>query len=222
MRLFVALRPLEPVLLHLDLALRTVAVRVDTGDRSSPVRWTEVENRHLTVAFFGEVADALVGDLDDEIDADVTGVEPFELHLRGAGVFAHRALWVGVGGDVDALRWLSDAVGRAGADFVARSDDRVGSRPHLTVGRVDPSIRRLRSRWTPPGATGRPSRCARRSACRVRGSELAGRGRAPPGIAARCWPRRGTASHDHPHPPPRRSVTAVRHRRCENPAGTRK
>ncbi|NMM16062.1 MAG: hypothetical protein HHJ14_02660 [Cellulomonas sp.] len=82
MRLFVALRPLEPVLLHLDLALRTVAVRVDTGDRSSPVRW------------------------------------------------------------------LSDAVGRAGADLVARSDDRVGSRPHLTVGRVDPSIRRLRSRWT--------------------------------------------------------------------------
>ena len=151
MRLFVALRPPEPVLLHLDLALRTVAVRVDTGDRSSPVRWTEVENRHLTVAFFGEVADALVGDLDDlddEIDAAVTGVEPFELHLRGAGVFAHRTLWVGVGGDVDALRRLSDAVGRVGADLVARSDDRVCSRPHLTVGRVDPSIRRLRSRWT--------------------------------------------------------------------------
>ena len=151
MRLFVALRPPEPVLLHLDLALRTVAVRVDTGDRSSPVRWTEVENRHLTVAFFGEVADALVDDLDDlddEIDAAVTGVEPFELHLRGAGVFAHRTLWVGVGGDVDALRRLSDAVGRAGADLVARSDDRVCSRPHLTVGRVDPSIRRLRSRWT--------------------------------------------------------------------------
>ncbi len=148
MRLFVAVRPPEPVLLHLDLALRTVAGGGDTGDRSPPVRWTEVENRHLTVAFFGEVADALVGDLDDEIDAAVTGVEPFELHLRGAGVFAHRTLWVGVGGDVDAMRRLSGAVGRAGAGLVARSDDRVRSRPHLTVGRVDPSIRRLRSRWT--------------------------------------------------------------------------
>jgi 2'-5' RNA ligase len=148
MRLFVAVRPPEPVLLHLDLALRTVAGGGDTGDRSSPVRWTEVENRHLTVAFFGDVADALVGDLNDVIDAAVTGVEPFELHLRGAGVFAHRTLWVGVGGDVDAMRRLSDAVGRAGADLVAQSDDRVRSRPHLTVGRVGPSIRRLRSRWT--------------------------------------------------------------------------
>ena len=36
----------------------------------------------------------------------------------------------------------------AGADLVARSDDRVRSRPHLTVGRVDPSLRRSRSRWT--------------------------------------------------------------------------
>ena len=148
MRLFVAVRPSEPVLLHLDLALRTVAGGGDTVDRSSPVRWTEVENRHLTVAFFGEVADALVGDLTDEGDAAVTGVEPFELHLRGAGVFAHRTLWVGVGGDVDAMRRLSDAVGRAGAGLAARSDDRVRSGPHLTVGRVDPSIRRLRSRWT--------------------------------------------------------------------------
>ncbi|PVU81587.1 RNA 2',3'-cyclic phosphodiesterase [Cellulomonas sp. WB94] len=148
MRLFVAVRPPEPVLIHLDLALRTVAAAVDTGDRSSPVRWTEVENRHLTVAFFGDVADSLVGELGDAVAAAVAEAHPFELHLRGAGVFAHRTLWVGVGGDVVAMRQLSDAVGRAGSDLVARSDDRVRSRPHLTVGRVDPSIRRSRSRWT--------------------------------------------------------------------------
>ena len=148
MRLFVAVQPPEPVLHHLDLALRTVATGVDTGDRSSPVRWTEAENRHLTAAFFGDVAEALVGELGDAVDAAVTGLEPFELHLRGAGVFAHRTLWVGVGGDVAAMRRLSDAVRDAGADLVARSDDRVRSRPHLTVGRVDPSLRRSRSRWT--------------------------------------------------------------------------
>jgi len=150
MRLFVAVRPPEPVLHHLDRALRTVATGVDTGDRSSPVRWTEAENRHVTAAFFGDVAEALVGELGDVVDAAVAGVEPFEVHLRGAGVFAHRTLWVGVGGDVDAVRRLSDAVRGAAAALVTRSDDRVRSRPHLTVGRVDPALRRSRTRWTGP------------------------------------------------------------------------
>jgi 2'-5' RNA ligase len=148
MRLFVAVRPPGPVLLHLDLALRTVAGGVDTGGRSSPVWWTEVENRHLTAAFFGDVADALVGELGDAVDAAVSEVDPFELHLRGAGVFAHRTLWVGAGGDVDAMRRLSDALAGAGADLVARSDDRVRSRAHLTIGRMDPSVRRSRPRRT--------------------------------------------------------------------------
>ncbi|MGV8976420.1 MAG: RNA 2',3'-cyclic phosphodiesterase [Cellulomonas sp.] len=147
MRLFVAVRPPEPVLRHLDRALRTAARGVDTGDRVPPLRWTEVENRHLTVAFFGEVADALRGELNDAIEAAVSGVGATDLHLRGAGVFAHRTLWVGVGGDVEEMRRLLDTVGRAGADLGVRADDRVRSRPHLTVGRVDPSIRRARSRW---------------------------------------------------------------------------
>jgi 2'-5' RNA ligase len=148
MRLFVAVRPPGPVLLHLDLALRTVAAGVDTGGRSSPVRWTEAENRHLTAAFFGDVADALVVELGDAVDAAVSEVDPFDLHLRGAGVFAHRTLWIGAGGDVDAMRRLSDALAGAGADLVARSDDRVRSRAHLTIGRMDPSVRRSRPRRT--------------------------------------------------------------------------
>jgi len=148
MRLFVAVRPPAPVLLHLDLALRTVAAGVDTGGRSSPVRWTEVENRHLTAAFFGDVADALVGELGEAVDRAVSEVDPFELHLRGAGVFAHRTLWIGAGGDVGSMRRLSDALAGAGADLVARSDDRVRSRAHLTIGRMDPSVRRSRPRRT--------------------------------------------------------------------------
>jgi 2'-5' RNA ligase len=148
MRLFVAVRPPGPVLLHLDLALRTVAAGVDTGGRSSPVRWTEVENRHLTAAFFGDVADALVGELGEAVDRAVSEVDPFELHLRGAGAFAHRTLWIGVGGDVGSMRRLSDALAGAGADQVARSDDRVRSRAHLTIGQMDPSVRRSRPRRT--------------------------------------------------------------------------
>ena len=80
MRLFVAVQPPEPVLHHLDLALRTVATGVDTGDRSSPVRWTEVENRHLTAAFFGDVAEYLVVTL--EYGKDHDRLDPFDISAR--------------------------------------------------------------------------------------------------------------------------------------------
>jgi 2'-5' RNA ligase len=147
-RLFVAVRPPATVLSHLDLALRTVAAGVDSGDRASPVRWAEPESRHLTAAFFGDVADALVDELGDAVDAAVSEVEPFELRLRGAGLFAHRTLWIGAGGDVESMRLLSDVVAGAGTDLGARSDDRVRSRSHLTIGRVAPSLRRSRRWWT--------------------------------------------------------------------------
>jgi 2'-5' RNA ligase len=143
-RLFAAVRPPATVLDHLDLALRTVGAGVDTGERSSPLQWTAAENRHLTVSFYGAVPDALIDEVADGLGAVASASRPFELRLRGAGVFSHRTLWVGAAGDVEAMRRLVDHTVRVGADLGTRPDDRVRSRPHLTVGRVAPSARSAR------------------------------------------------------------------------------
>ncbi|NCT89936.1 RNA 2',3'-cyclic phosphodiesterase [Cellulomonas sp. APG4] len=132
MRLFAAVRPPIPVLEHLSGALLGVL----GPSRPDDVRWTAEENWHLTLAFYGEVPEGAV----EELTADLAGVArataPFELSLRGAGVFSHRTLWIGASGDVQAMTGLSAAAAAVGADVTGREDDRPRHRPHLTVGRV--------------------------------------------------------------------------------------
>ncbi|WP_066582159.1 RNA 2',3'-cyclic phosphodiesterase [Cellulomonas timonensis] len=138
MRLFAAVRPPEHVLGHLDLALRSVQEGQPHGPEAG-VRWAAPENRHLTAAFYGEVSDGLVDELVGALRVGAAGVRRFELRLRGAGVFAHRTLWIGVSGDVDGMHAVIAAAGAAGESVGARPDDRVRSRPHLTVGRIGPA-----------------------------------------------------------------------------------
>ncbi|WP_448629612.1 RNA 2',3'-cyclic phosphodiesterase [Cellulomonas soli] len=144
MRLFVAVVPSEEALDHLDLAL--ASVRGAPAGAHSAVRWAARETWHLTAAFYGEVPDGLVAALTDELSVVAAGSSPYSLRLRGAGVFAHRTLWVGVGGDVEAQRALSAAARLAGEQLGLRTDDRVRDRPHLTVGRVRPESRPPRRR----------------------------------------------------------------------------
>ncbi|MFI2752613.1 RNA 2',3'-cyclic phosphodiesterase [Cellulomonas sp. P22] len=136
MRLFVAVRPPAPVLDHLDLALRVVQAHEALTADPADVRWTLEENRHVTAAFYGTLPDGRTDELVAALEDGVRAIPPFELRLRGAGVFAHRTLWVGVAGDLGSMRRLSAMAGAAGEEVGARPDDRVRSRPHLTVGRV--------------------------------------------------------------------------------------
>ncbi|WP_129338762.1 RNA 2',3'-cyclic phosphodiesterase [Cellulomonas endophytica] len=159
MRLFVAVRPPERVLDHLDLAL--AAVRGGPAGAASALRWTARENWHLTCAFYGDVPDGLVPALEAGLDAAAAGRSPWTMRLRGAGVFAHRTLWVGASGDLDAHLDLVEAVVDLGEAVGTREDRRERHRPHLTVGRVRPGAgppRRRPSRPTAGGPDGRGRR----------------------------------------------------------------
>jgi 2'-5' RNA ligase len=61
-------------------------------------KWRPRENLHLTLRFFGEIAEPVAEDLDAELEAASRSVAPFELQLKGAGSFGGadpHALWVG-------------------------------------------------------------------------------------------------------------------------------
>ena len=135
MRLFAAVWPPDHVLDHLDLALAAVRGGPSGADRG-PVRWSARETWHLTLAFYGVLPDGSVPMLLEELAAVAAGTEPYALRLRGAGVFSHRTLWTGVGGELDGHRTLTRACGAAGELVGAPPDRRVRERPHLTVARV--------------------------------------------------------------------------------------
>lgn len=131
MRVFASVRPPAPVLDHLRAALDLA-----TAGLEPPVRWTAQENWHLTVAFFGEVPDGAADRLGGGLARVASEVGPFDLRLRGAGVFAGRTLWVGAGGEVDAMAALAAAAKDVGEEVTRHRDARERLRSHLTVGRV--------------------------------------------------------------------------------------
>ncbi|MFD0315740.1 RNA 2',3'-cyclic phosphodiesterase [Streptomyces flavalbus] len=145
MRLFAAVMPPDEV-------ARELAAEIDrlrTLPGADGLRWTGRPGWHFTLAFYGEVDDALVPELSERLERAASRSEPFALALRGGGQFGRgRALWAGADGDLDALRLLAErteAAGRkAGVDMgehrrykahltVARSRDATDVRPYVTA-----------------------------------------------------------------------------------------
>jgi RNA 2',3'-cyclic 3'-phosphodiesterase len=109
------------------------------------LRWTGVELWHLTLAFLGEVDEAVTGKLATSLEHAAHRNAPLPLALAGAGAFPAatraRVLWTGVRGDRMGLGALASSVAgrsrKAGAPPAGASP--AGSKrkyqPHLTLAR---------------------------------------------------------------------------------------
>lgn len=136
MRLFVALRPPPKVLAHLAEALPGA----DAWARE--LRWTPPEQRHLTLAFLGEVDQRRCDQLTLRLGRAAGRAGELVLSLQRAGTFPRRAdrarvLWVGLAGDRPGLARLATAVSAA----ARRSGIPVEQRrfaAHLTLARARP------------------------------------------------------------------------------------
>ncbi len=106
--------------------------------RGNFVRWTPPEQIHLTLRFLGDVAPSAIPELETALRRACETVAGFELAATGSGCFPSprkpRVLWVGVGGDLEALarlQWRVADETRAWGEIEARD-----FRAHLTLGRV--------------------------------------------------------------------------------------
>jgi 2'-5' RNA ligase len=125
-RLFIALSP--PTTVQAAIAALRTPLR--------HVRWTPVEQLHITLRFLGEISSEATETLIDRL-AEVR-VEPFVLPLEGVGAFPQkgppRVLWVGIGSGHPRLHQLrkqiDDTLLAAGLDVELRT-----FHPHVTVGR---------------------------------------------------------------------------------------
>ncbi len=123
-RLFSALLISPEAHEHLVHALRPIR---DSNPRD--LRWTDPDNWHITLSFHGLIPNDHV-DLLHHLAQAAASSGPLELHLRGAGSFGHRALWMGVGGDTARLKTLmADAA--YGPETPAPPQ-----KPHLTIART--------------------------------------------------------------------------------------
>ena len=137
-RLFIAISPPESV--------RAAVAALSTPLRD--VRWTPLEQLHVTLRFIGDTEPGPRDQLMERIST--VHVEPFPLAVEGAGVFPAkgipRVLWVGVGSGHPRLYQLrqriDDAVLAEGLPV-----DLGTFHPHLTVGRCSQKANAGPSAW---------------------------------------------------------------------------
>ena len=110
MRLFTALLLPPPALA--ELAAEVGRLRELPG--ADRLRWIRPEGWHLTLAFLGEVDDALLPELRERLARAARRHPALRLRLAGGGRFGDRVLWTGVAGDREELRRLAASVSAGG------------------------------------------------------------------------------------------------------------
>ncbi|MFW6091466.1 MAG: RNA 2',3'-cyclic phosphodiesterase [Actinomycetota bacterium] len=128
MRLFAAIVPPPAVLEHLEAAVAPV--------RDDELKWTYANAWHLTLAFYGELADDRVPELVERLQRAAGRHRALELGFAGAGRFGSRVLWVGCAGELDVLRSLARSCAAAGRRVGAAVDEKRPFRAHVTLARA--------------------------------------------------------------------------------------
>ena len=137
MRLFAAVLPPEDVI-H-DLAAEIAKLKRLPG--AEKLRWTNRPGWHFTLAFYGEVDEAVVPDLSARLGRAAHRTPPFPLALRGGGQFGHgQVLWVGADGDLPAMRLLADRTEAAAVKSGVPMGEHRRYLAHLTVARSRDSV----------------------------------------------------------------------------------
>jgi len=103
------------------------------------LRWTPIEQVHLTVKFLGRIEIRILGDLEAALREVCGACPPLELRLEALGCFPDfrtpRVVWLGVQGDLQPLEQLYHGVELATQRWSEAAVARA-FRPHLTLGRV--------------------------------------------------------------------------------------
>ena len=136
LRLFVAAR--LPDAAQSEAAALSARLQSGDGTGLPGWRWVRPAGLHLTLRFLGETPPNRAPGAADAVRRAAGTAPPFRLALNGAGVFGGRrprVLWVGLAGDLDALREttarLNEELAREGWDAPARP-----LRPHITLARA--------------------------------------------------------------------------------------
>jgi len=104
-----------------------------------PVKWVDPYSIHMTLKFLGNVNADMMSQITEAIAEAAQGVSPFNLEIKGLGVFPNlrrvQVVWVGVSGEVDKLLQLQKDIESSLAILGFTPEARAFS-PHLTLARV--------------------------------------------------------------------------------------
>jgi 2'-5' RNA ligase len=132
MRLFAALVPPDEILDEIERAIAPYVGQVPG------LRWPDRATWHVTLAFFGEVPDHVLPEMQVRLARAVHRHTALDLAFSGFGAFSSarraRVFWAGVTGDP--MVRLADSVRAGGRRAGAVQTDEKRFHPHLTLARA--------------------------------------------------------------------------------------
>jgi 2'-5' RNA ligase len=131
-RIFIALKvEAGPPLLGMISSLKS-------GLKNDNLKWTSIENIHITLAFLGDTNENLINDISIMLTKKCGGYGKFSLTLKGCGLFRNfsdpRIIWTGIEPS-DRLIQLNESVMSGLKVLNIKMQDRPFN-PHLTLGRI--------------------------------------------------------------------------------------
>jgi len=139
MRTFIAIELSSSIQKSIAESQSALKERVEAAGMGGAVRWTSVDNIHLTLRFLSDTSTVQRDSIAAALAAITASQRPFRLTLDGLGCFPnlHRpaVIWLGIGGDLAILATLQTRIESAARDAGFEPERRAYS-PHLTIGRV--------------------------------------------------------------------------------------
>jgi 2'-5' RNA ligase len=131
-RIFIALKvEAGPALLGMISSLKS-------GLLNDSIKWTSIDNIHITLTFLGDTQESLVNDINKMLAEKCRSYGKFSLTLKGCGLFRNfsdpRILWTGIEPS-DRLNKLNESIMIGLKLLNIKMEDRPYN-PHLTLGRI--------------------------------------------------------------------------------------
>jgi len=133
-RAFLAIEPPETVRQAMAVVQNRLKYCV-----SGAISWVRPEGIHLTLKFFGNIAETDIDRISAAVEPVAARFAPLDLQVRRVGLFPDsrrpRVIWLGLEGDVSALKALQEEADRGLERYGFSREDRP-FRAHLTLARI--------------------------------------------------------------------------------------
>jgi len=122
-----------------DIRTRILGTAQELARELPDIKWfRKLENLHITVKFLGQVDEAKLAALGNDLAHALAPVPPFRLEVRGMGAFPSprkaNVVWAGIADGAGGLKTIADAVEGVGERFGFAREQRPFT-GHVTVGR---------------------------------------------------------------------------------------
>lgn len=122
----------------IDVFPKLLEFEKEIKETGANVKLVEPENVHITLKFLGDTNESQIDEIDKIMKDAVKGIDPFNIQLKGAGVFPNpnyiKVIWVGIK-QGEPIGVIASKIDERLSKMGFKKEKR-GFSPHLTIARV--------------------------------------------------------------------------------------